>query len=78
MRSRRRSPLVLLAGSIILLVGLSSGCAALRNVASAAARPRATAKSAKDIAACEKMCEVAGDAENKADAVDRCKADCRE
>lgn len=31
----------------------------------------------KDCAACEKMCAVAGDAENNPDAVTQCKADCK-
>lgn len=31
----------------------------------------------KDCAACEKMCAVAGDAENNPDAVAKCKADCK-
>lgn len=31
----------------------------------------------KDCAACEKMCAVAGDAENNPDAIAQCKADCK-
>ncbi|MBM4279980.1 MAG: hypothetical protein FJ137_04260 [Deltaproteobacteria bacterium] len=71
-----RSPDRVLA--LALTVVLASSCAALKDIAASAARPRASAKSAKDIAACEKMCEVAGNAESNAAAVDRCKADCRE
>lgn len=37
----------------------------------------ATGATAKDCAACEKMCAVAGDVEKKAAAVDQCKADCK-
>jgi hypothetical protein len=60
-----------------LLLG-STGCAGLRQLTSTSLRPKAAAKSAKDVAACEKMCEVAGDAEKNPGAVERCKADCRE
>lgn len=74
MRALTRVSLVVVA----LVVSASTGCAALRNVASAAVRPKATAKSARDVAACEKMCEVAGDAESNKAAVDRCKQDCRD
>lgn len=35
------------------------------------------AASKKDCAACEKMCAVAGDAENKPEAVEACKDDCK-
>ncbi len=64
--------------ALALTVVVASSCAVLRDIAATATRPRASAKSSKDIAACEKMCEVAGDAENNKAAVDRCKADCRE
>jgi hypothetical protein len=37
----------------------------------------AAAAGKKDCAACEKMCAVAGDAENNPAAVEACKADCR-
>jgi hypothetical protein len=64
--------------ALILVASTTTGCAALRSVALNAARPKATAKSDRDVAACEKMCEVAGDAESNKAAVDRCKKDCRE
>jgi hypothetical protein len=59
--------------ALLVCIGLS-GCALLR---AGRSHSSASAKSAKDIAACEKMCEVAGDAESNKGAVDRCKKDCR-
>jgi hypothetical protein len=68
---------VLWAPLVAATLVLSGGCAALREAAAASLRPKAEAKSEKDVRACEKMCEVAGDAESNPRAVDRCKADCR-
>jgi hypothetical protein len=57
-------------------VALGTGCQTARSLLSGAnARP--AARSQKDIAACEKMCEVAGDAEKNASAVTACQKDCR-
>jgi hypothetical protein len=64
--------------ALALVVSSTAGCAALRSAALTAAQPKAAAKSSREIAACEKMCEVAGDAESNKAAVDRCKKDCRE
>ncbi len=74
MRAMTRLSVIVVA----LALGATTGCAALRTAAAAAVRPKAEAKSAREIAACEKMCEVAGDAESNKDAVDRCKKDCRD
>ncbi len=58
------------------IVTLGTGCQVARALLTTTdARP--TARSQKDIAACEKMCEVAGDAEKKDHAVSSCKKDCR-
>lgn len=35
-----------------------------------------TAQSQKSCSSCKRMCEVAGDAQNNADGVAKCKADC--
>jgi hypothetical protein len=57
-------------------VTLGTGCQVARALLTTTdARP--AARSQKDIAACEKMCEVAGDAEKKSHAVSSCKKDCR-
>lgn len=65
---------------IVAAVGLTSvmGCSTLRAVAAAASKSpeKATQKSAKEIAACEKMCSVAGDAEGNAAAIKNCKTKC--
>jgi hypothetical protein len=63
---------------VAAVVVSTTGCAALRTVATTTLHPKATAKSARDVAACEKMCDVTGDAESNQAAVDRCKKDCRE
>jgi hypothetical protein len=63
--------------ALVLVQGLTSGCAVLRSVVGGTHKA-ASAKSAKDVAACEKMCEVAGNAEENKAAVDRCKKDCRD
>lgn len=65
------------AVALSAFVALGMGCQTARSIlGSASARP-AAARSQKDIAACEKMCEVAGDAEKNASAVTSCKKDCR-
>ncbi len=61
-------------------LGLSfvMGCSTLRSVAgSTRSGEKATAKSDKDVAACEKMCSVAGDAEDNKSAVANCKKKCQ-
>ena len=62
---------------VVAALGLSfvMGCSTLRSVAGAS--PKATAKSAKEVAACEKMCAVAGDAEDNSAAVANCKKKCQ-
>jgi hypothetical protein len=71
----QRSALAFACLALCSTVGFTSGCALLR--AASHTPHSASAKSAKEIAACEKMCEVAGDAESNKGAVDRCKKDCR-
>lgn len=62
--------------ALCAFVALGAGCQTARSLLGGAnARP--AARSQKDIAACEKMCEVAGDAEKNASAVTACKKDCR-
>ena len=66
---------------VVAALGLSfvMGCSTLRSVAGSSSGARhnnATAKSAKEVAACEKMCSVAGDAEDNKAAVESCKAKC--
>ena len=61
------------------------GCSTIRSIASDAissdddtttkAKPKV--RSQKEIAACEKMCAVAGDVDGKEDAVSNCKKECR-
>ncbi len=69
---------------VALACGMSSisGCAALREIASNSLKSESKAtpkqRSAKEVAACEKMCSVAGDVDDKAAAVDKCKKQCRE
>jgi hypothetical protein len=65
---------------VVAALGLSflMGCSTLRSVAGSPKHTEtATAKSAKDVAACEKMCSVAGDAEDNKSAVDNCKKKCQ-
>jgi hypothetical protein len=71
-------PLVVVA----LLVMGASGCSTLRSIASETLKSdsKATTKqrSAKEVAACEKMCSVAGNVDDKEAAIDKCKKQCRE
>ena len=61
-----------------------AGCSTIRSIASDAisddsgttkAKPKT--RSQKEIAACEKMCSVAGDVDGKENAVSDCKKECR-
>jgi hypothetical protein len=52
----------------------SMGCQMLNKATGASKAGAAAAK--KDCKACEKMCAVAGDAENNPAGVEACKADC--
>jgi hypothetical protein len=62
--------------ALVVCVTLGTGCQVARALLTTSdARP--AARNQKDIAACEKMCEVAGDAEKKDHAVAACKKDCR-
>ena len=61
------------------LLALTVGCSSLSRIAkSTAARAEASEKSEKDIAACEKMCAVAGDADDNKAAVENCQKKCRQ
>jgi uncharacterized lipoprotein YajG len=70
------NPVRVAALVLTAFVAFGAGCQTTQSVLGASARP-AAARSQKDIAACEKMCEVAGDAEQNASAVAACKKDCR-
>lgn len=66
---------------VVVALGLSfvMGCSTLRSVAGTSPKhaPTATAKAtAKEIAACQKMCSVAGDAEDNKAAVEKCQKKC--
>jgi hypothetical protein len=61
--------------ALAALFAVTMGCSSLRSLAGASAKP--AAKSQKDIAACEKMCEMAGDADANKGAVTKCQKDCR-
>lgn len=58
---------------LVLALGCGVKVGKLRTGADSAAKGAAT----KDCAACEKMCAVAGDAENNPDAIAACKAECK-
>jgi hypothetical protein len=53
----------------VLLLGLGA-CSGIR------AQAKASGGGSKDCKSCERMCEVAGDAQKNPDAIDKCKADC--
>lgn len=72
MRLTRRLSVAAATG-LALVVVATVGCSSLKGLST----KKASAKSTRDIAACEKMCTVAGDAENNKSAVDACKQDCR-
>jgi len=63
--------------ALAAVFALTVGCSSLRSLSGASSKQNAGAKSQKDVAACEKMCEVAGDAEANKSAVSNCKKDCR-
>lgn len=70
-----RSTLVGVAAAALL--AFTVGCAGLQRAAAGAGK--ASAKSDKsDIAACEKMCAVAGDAEDNKAGVEKCKKKCHD
>lgn len=62
---------------VATLAATLSGCAKLGQIRLASPSSSEARATKKDCAACEKMCAVAGDAEDNADAVAECKADCR-
>lgn len=68
------------AALVAVLVLSLSGCGGLSKAARnlTANDTKATAKSAKDVAACEKMCSVAGDAEGNSASVEKCQKKCRQ
>lgn len=66
-------PAVLLSA---LVLAATVGCAGLKVPSGGGGGGKASAKSAKDVAACEKMCAVAGDAEDNKAAVEKCQKKC--
>lgn len=61
------------------LLAFTVGCAGLSRAAASAGKASAKSeKSAKDVAACEKMCSVAGDAEDNKAAVEKCQKKCHQ
>ncbi len=59
------------------VLAFTLGCAGLTKAAAGGGRASAKSeKSSKDIAACEKMCAVAGDAEDNKAAVEKCQKKC--
>lgn len=68
----RTAALVLCALTIF-----GGGCTTARALLGGSSAKASGTRSQKDIAACEKMCEMAGDAEGKSGAVADCKKDCR-
>lgn len=69
------------AAALVAVLALSlTGCGSLSKAARnlTATDAKATAKSEKDVAACEKMCSVAGDAEGNSAAVEKCQKKCRQ
>jgi hypothetical protein len=63
--------------ALAALFAVTMGCSSLRSLASAGTGAKPAAKSQKDIAACEKMCEMAGDADANKGAITKCQKDCR-
>ena len=59
---------------LALVMIIFSGCGTFRGFSTRAAPE---AKNDKEIAACERMCAVAGDTEHNEDAVAACIKDCR-
>lgn len=66
---------------VVAALAGSSACSTLRSIASDATQSdsKATTKTRtqKEIAACEKMCSVAGDVDSRENAVSDCKLECR-
>jgi hypothetical protein len=62
--------------ALVGVLTLGTGCQVARALLTTS-DARAATRNPKDIAACEKMCEVAGNAEKKDRAVEACKKDCR-
>ncbi len=67
---------------VALLMSGVSGCSTLRSIASdtlkSDSKTTTKQRSAKEVAACEKMCSVAGNVDDKQAAIDNCKKQCRE
>ncbi len=59
-------------------LSLAMGSTTLRTLAGTPTAKPAATKSKEDIAACSRMCEVAGDAEDNKAAVSRCQKKCHE
>ena len=55
----------------------SSGCTTAKSLLGRSSAKTSATRSEKDIVACEKMCEMAGDSESNSSAVTNCKKDCR-
>jgi len=72
-----------LSAAVLVVVALAgtSACSTLRSIASDAtqsdSKAKPKARTQKEIAACEKMCSVAGDVDSKEGAVSDCKKECR-
>jgi len=66
---------------VVAALAGSSACSTLRSIASDAtqsnSKAKAKSRTQKEIAACEKMCSVAGDVDAKEGAVSDCKKECR-
>jgi hypothetical protein len=63
--------------AVAALFAVTMGCSTVRSLVGNSTGGKAAAKSQKDIAACEKMCELAGDADKNKAAVTACQKDCR-
>ncbi len=72
-----------LSATVFVVAALAgtSACSTLRSIASDATssdgNAKAKTRTQKEIAACEKMCSVAGDVDSKEGAVSDCKKECR-
>lgn len=63
--------------AVTAIFALTMGCSTVRSLVGSSTGGKAAAKSQKDIAACEKMCELAGNADKNKAAVTSCQKDCR-
>ncbi len=72
-----RSTLTISTVAIAALLAVTMGCSTVRSLVGSSTGGKAAAKSQKDIAACEKMCELAGNADKNKAAVTSCQKDCR-